>query len=130
MKIKTLAGLTMSAFLLGLTHTASAGEILRDKVESKILGRSLPFTIYVPDGYYESFDKYPAVYLLHGSGGYENVLTRHAGLRETLDGLIRRSELAPMVAVMPAGGTSWWVDGAVAKLQGALAPELDRKRGV
>src|SRR3546814_18290788 len=123
MKIKTLAGLTMSAFLLGLTHTASAGEILRDKVESKILGRSLPFTIYVPDGYYESLDKYPAVYLLHGSGGAENVLTRHAGLRQTRDGLIRRRELTPMVAVSTARGSSERGEGRGEKMESTLDNE-------
>lgn len=101
-----------------------AGEVLADKLDSQVLGRSLPFTVYLPDGYYDSFDTFPVVYLLHGSGGDEHSWVQYTGARETLDALIRRGEIAPLIAIMPAGGASWWVDGGSEKMQTALRTEL------
>ncbi|MEO6983915.1 MAG: alpha/beta hydrolase-fold protein [Paralcaligenes sp.] len=118
--IKTCLALAVAC----LSTSAAAGEVVSDKLDSAVLGRSLPFTIYLPDGYYDAFDKFPVVYLLHGSGGDERVWTTFAGVRETLDGLIRRREIAPLIAVMPAGGSSWWVDGQTEKIQTALKTEL------
>ncbi|TCT09795.1 alpha/beta hydrolase [Paralcaligenes ureilyticus] len=115
---------SLALTLACLCASAWAGEIVSDKLDSPILGRSLPFTIYLPDGYYESFDKFPVVYLLHGSGGDEHTWVAYAGARETLDGLIRRREIAPVIAVMPAGGSSWWIDGQIEKMQLALRMDL------
>ena len=116
-----------AALLLALAcacAAAQAGEVVADKIDSKVLGRSLPFTAYLPDGYYDSFDTFPVVYLLHGSGGDEHTWVQYVGARETLDALIRRKEIAPLIAIMPAGGASWWVDGAAEQMQTALRTEL------
>lgn len=117
---------TTALGLAALIATAPiyAGEVLSDKVESAALGASLPFTVYLPDGYHDSFDKFPVIYLLHGSGGDEHVWSANAGARETLDGLIRRRVIEPVIAVMPAGGSSWWIDGASQKMQTALVKDL------
>lgn len=118
--IKSLLALALT----GASLAATAGEVVSDKLSSAVLGRSLAFTVYLPDGYYESFDKYPVVYLLHGSHGDEHTWTTYVGARETLDGLIRRGRIAPMIAVMPGGDTSWWIDGSAEKMQTALVTEL------
>jgi S-formylglutathione hydrolase FrmB len=110
--------------MLIVSAQVCAGEVVGDKVESAALGASLPFTVYLPDGYHDSFDKFPVVYLLHGSGGDEHVWTANAGARETLDGLIRRRIIKPVIAVMPAGGSSWWIDGTSQKMQTALVKDL------
>ncbi|WP_158215267.1 alpha/beta hydrolase [Candidimonas nitroreducens] len=110
--------------LAGACTAAQAGEVVADKLDSKVLGRNLPFTAYLPDGYYDSFDTFPVVYLLHGSGGDEHTWVQFLGARETLDALIRRKEIAPVIAIMPAGGTSWWIDGAAEHMQTALRTEL------
>lgn len=117
---KTCLAFALAAIVTG----AQAGEVVSDKLDSRTLGRSLPFTVYLPYGYYDSFDKFPVIYLLHGSGGDEHVWINYAGARETLDGLIRRGEIEPVIAVMPAGESSWWVDGSAGKIQTALATEL------
>jgi len=114
----------LAAALAGFCSSAAAGEVVSDKLASKALGATLPFTVYLPDGYYDSFDKFPVVYLLHGSGGDEKSWLDYVGVRETLDGLIRRRHIAPMVAIMPGGGASWWIDGSAQKMQTALIDEL------
>lgn len=114
----------MTSLLLTVSAGAVAGEIVSDKLPSSVLEHSVSFTVYLPDGYYDSFDKYPVVYLLHGSGGDEQVWANHAGVRETLDGLIRRKKIAPIIAVMPDGGSSWWIDGSAEPMQTMLRTEL------
>lgn len=123
MKINDMKHLLALA-LISLYTSANAGEVVSDKLESQVLGATLAFTAYLPDGYYESFNKFPVIYLLHGSGGDENVLLANAGVRETLDALIRRDQIAPAIVIMPNGGSSWWIDGSAQKMQTALITEL------
>ena len=105
--------------------TASAGELVADSVASAALGRDVKFTVYLPDGYREAPGKYPVVYLLHGAGGDEYEWARKGGAVETLDGLIKRGLIRPMVAVMPTTGpASWWADGAAEKAETAFMTEL------
>jgi enterochelin esterase-like enzyme len=103
---------------------AGAGDWVADKFPSNALGREYPLTVYLPDGYKDAPGRFPAVYLLHGAGGKETDWVYKGGARETLDGLIRRALIAPVVVVMPEGGSTWWTDGAVDKAGTALIEEL------
>lgn len=51
---------------------------------------------------------YPVIILLHGSGGDESDWDI---AYPSLDSLIERGDVAPVIAVAPASETSWWVDG-------------------
>ncbi|MBQ9668953.1 MAG: hypothetical protein IJV45_09485 [Prevotella sp.] len=55
------------AMLLMASSGVQAGRIITDSIESRVLGESVKYNVYVPNG----FDKekeahYPVVYLLHG----------------------------------------------------------------
>ena len=117
----TLAGLV--AFTTSLI--GEAGELTRDKVASSLLGRDIPFTVYLPDGYQASPSSYPVIYLLHGAGGDENEWAKKGGAVETLDGQIKRRQMRPAVVVMPTfGPASWYADGAAEKAESAMMEEL------
>jgi enterochelin esterase-like enzyme len=89
------------------------------------LNREVKFTIYLPDGYKDASDRYPVVYLLHGSGEDENVWRSKGGAVETLDALIRRGQMRPSVVVRPTvGSASWWANGAAEPAETAIVNEL------
>jgi enterochelin esterase-like enzyme len=123
MKIRMFKSVLIVALVL-FASPAIAGEWVMDKFSSKVLGRDYPMTLYLPDGYKEAAGLFPAMYLLHGAGGSENEWVVKGGARETLDGLIKRGLIKPMVVVMPGSGSSWWTDGAVEKAETALITEL------
>ncbi len=123
MKTRTIRFVSTVALVL-VTATALAGELVTDKFSSKALGRDYPMTLYLPDGYKDAPGPFPVMYLLHGANGNETDWVVKGGARETLDGLINRGLIKPMVVVMPGGGNSWWVDGAMEKGEPALISEL------
>ena len=125
MTISTWTRRIAGTLALCMATVSHAGELLIDSVKSAALGTDLPFTIYLPDGYKDGTAKLPVVYLLHGAGGNEYEWARKGGAVETLDGLIKRGLIRPVVAIMPtAGPDSWWADGASAKAETAMITEL------
>ena len=81
-----------------------------ERVASRALGRDLAYALYLPPGYGDGDRRYPVLYLLHGFNG-NHLEWLHAGyLRETLDAMIADGRVEPMVAVMPEGENSWYVD--------------------
>lgn len=71
--------------------------------ESKALGVPRAIYVYTPPGYEASREKYPVLYLLHGSGDTECgwVMIGRANL--ILDNLIASGKAKPMIVVMPYG---------------------------
>lgn len=102
--------LALAATLACAGLTAEAGEITKHSFASETLGRDYTYTVYLPDGYGEEGLTYPALYLLHGSGGNENDWPVKGRAGQTLDRLIDEGDIPPMVVVMPTSN-SWWVDG-------------------
>ena len=115
----------VTVFWACVAPVAWGGEVFLDTIKSSALNREVKFTIYLPDGYKDSTDRYPVIYLLHGSGGDENEWRTKGGAAETLDGLIRRGQLRPSVVVMPSfGPASWWANGAAERAETAFIEEL------
>lgn len=124
-RLKKLVFSLAVAALAGASLSAQAGQVYADKAPSAALGRDVPFTVYLPDGYAQSTTAYPVVYLLHGAGGDENEWHTKGGAPETLDGLIKRGLMRPSVVIMPtAGPASWWTDGAAEKAGTAIMKDL------
>jgi enterochelin esterase-like enzyme len=115
--IPTFVAMTLSAPLI-------AGEVLTETFRSQAIGRDYKYTVYLPDSYKKDSKKYPVLYLLHGAGGDENEWLFKGGARETLDALIARGLIKPMVVIMPGHTAAWWVDGAKEKGETALVREL------
>ncbi|NEX61029.1 alpha/beta hydrolase [Noviherbaspirillum galbum] len=108
-----------------LSPTTFAGEVIRDQFVSATLGRAIPFTVYLPDGYKEAAQPFPVTYLLHGAGGDESEWVAKGSAGHTLDGLIKRGLMRPTVAIMPTfGPASWWADGASERDETAFMTEL------
>jgi len=78
---------------------------------SAALGRSMPYSIYLPPGYGASGGSYPVLYMLHGMSG-TNQEWKSYGLIDRADRMIRSGELGPMLIVFPQGDRAYWVDHA------------------
>lgn len=103
---------------------ATASDLLRGAVPSPNLKRDFPYTIYLPDGYARSGQRFPVLYLLHGAGGDETDWDRQAHIRELADALIAKGDIPPSIIVMPGCPTCWWVDGRQDKAETAFWNEL------
>lgn len=103
------------AALITLACSAFCASALGSTVQthtfaSATLKRPWQYTVYLPDGYPSKNAHYPVVYLLHGNGGAAEDWIKQGGLQATVDGLIARGRLAPVIVVMPEGSTDWYVD--------------------
>jgi enterochelin esterase-like enzyme len=103
---------------------ASASEVVTETFKSEAIARDYKYTVYLPDAYKTGDQRFPILYLLHGAGGDENEWVAKGGLRETMDALIARRLIQPMVVVMPGHTGAWWVDGAKDKGETALVKEV------
>ena len=124
----------LALLLLMLAPVAWAGEVRRGlTVPSPALGRPIPYTLYLPDGY-AAGGRHPVLYLLHGHGGHEGDWLDGGGLAATMDRLIAAGEVPPMLVVMPGLGNGWYVDnpdpGGAGRVASAflddLMPAIDR----
>jgi enterochelin esterase-like enzyme len=113
--------------LLMLANNCFAGTISTQQFFSRELGRGWKYKLYLPDGYAASELSYPVLYLLHGSDGDENAWNFGFSI---LDDLTAQKKIPPLIAIAPASGTSWWVDG-VETFESAffddLIPEVESK---
>lgn len=105
------------------TDATSGDEPGVQRFSSALLGRDYPYTIYLPPGYDESTDAYPALYLLHGSFSDETEWLESGRIASLADRLIADGTIPPVVIVMP-GSESWWIDGYNEPAESALLNEL------
>ena len=107
------AALLALVLLVGAFAAAQAGEVRRGLVApSAALGRAIPYSLYLPDGYDGdgAAVRFPVLFLLHGLGGGERDWLEGGRLAATLDRLVAAGEAPPMVVVMPGLGDGWYVD--------------------
>jgi enterochelin esterase-like enzyme len=80
---------------------------------SQILGREMPYSVYLPPGYDSNPDaRYPVLYMLHGYSELANDEWKIYGIFTKADRLIRTGEVPAFIIVLPAGGYSYWMDHA------------------
>ena len=102
----------------------NAGKIVTDSLWSRVLGVSVKFNVYLPDGYgtagtagaagtgragatgaaAAAEKTYPAVYLLHGLTDDYTAWRERGLMRTVADELIVSGEAVPMVIIMPNAG--------------------------
>lgn len=86
-------------------HDVPHGEVRAVWYDSPTLDATRRMMIYLPPGYEQSRQKYPVLYLLHGTGGDETVWLEQGHAAQILDNLIAAGKAEPMIVVMPNGHT-------------------------
>jgi enterochelin esterase-like enzyme len=83
-----------------LSRDAAGSSIAKASFHSAELGARGAFLVYLPPGYETNADlRYPVLYLLHGREGHASAFVE-VGIQHTLDTLIGRGAIAPLIAVM------------------------------
>jgi S-formylglutathione hydrolase FrmB len=88
----------------------NAKGIDQDSVKSKILNRSVSFSIYLPDGYDSEQRSYPVIYLLHGYGDNHTTWIDKGNISWYADSAIKSGKIPPVIIVMPDAGVSMYVN--------------------
>ena len=109
---------------------ARAGEIVRVDFPSVQLNRNWDYNVYLPNGYGESKQNYPVLYLLHGHGEDADEWVVKGNVVQLIDNLIASGEIPPCLVVMPSAGSTWYIDRQE-KMETAfirdLIPDVDRR---
>ena len=71
--------------------------------ESKRLGKTVHYTVYLPKGFATSGKSYPILYLLHGAGGDHGSWQKDAQFSQVADQMIAAGQIPEMVIVCPEG---------------------------
>lgn len=80
------------------------------KMPSKIMGKDIEFSIYLPPDYDVSQRNYPIVYLLHGYSDDETAWVQFGEVNQAADEGIAKGEVPPMIIVMPDGGITFFIN--------------------
>ena len=98
------------------------------KLDSKLMGRAMPYRVILPKGYSASKQtRYPVIYLLHGLFGSSSNWT-------TMSKLPDYAQNYDVIIVNPEGENGWYVDSATVAankyesyIVKELIPEIDAK---
>ncbi|MCE7863973.1 MAG: alpha/beta fold hydrolase [Bacteroidetes bacterium CHB5] len=100
-------------------------------MHSSMLNRDIRYAVLLPEGYNESEESYPVVYLLHGYGDDESAWYTSGNIQAYVDAYI--AENVPMIYVMPQGFNTYYIDrytGTYPYMEmfvEELVPEIDEK---
>jgi enterochelin esterase-like enzyme len=100
--------------LAAVSQDAAGSSIDRASFSSAALGAEGSFLVYLPPGYASTARHFPVLYLLHGQNGHADAFLQ-IGLQASLDRLIARGAIPPMIAVMvqdASGNNNWQNMGA------------------
>ena len=81
-----------------------AGTVVTDSLSSRVLGATVKYNVYLPDGFGKTDRHYPVVYLLHGLSDDYTAWENLGRMKIVTDELIRSGEARPMVIIMPNAG--------------------------
>ncbi|MFA9391798.1 MAG: alpha/beta hydrolase [Prolixibacteraceae bacterium] len=112
--MKTKSILIIFVFLsvsTGLFAQFSRGTVKESlSINSKILGKQVHYTIYLPFDYETSNRFYPVLYLLHGYSDNDMGWMQFGEANLIADELISQREIPPMIIAMPDGGVSFYIN--------------------
>jgi len=109
---------------------AIPGRVSTDQLESKLMGRKMPYNVILPERYVASTQtgrRFPVMYLLHGlTGNFDNWRSR--------TDLVNYSATYDLIIVTPEGEDGWYTDN-VSKdgdkyesyIIKELVPEIDKR---
>ncbi|MBR2032408.1 MAG: esterase family protein [Alistipes sp.] len=101
-KITTLIALILASVIA----VQAQSQLKRVTIKSKILGAKKTYSIYLPDGYEKTGERYPVLYLLHGANGSHESWCRDGGGEQPriTDEEIAAGRAKKMIVVMPDAG--------------------------
>ena len=109
------------SFILLLSISAiaiSQGKTMESlTIQSKVLGKAVRYSIYLPSDYETSQRKYPVLYLLHGYSDDETGWTQFGEVQKIANESISKGEATQMIIVMPDAGVSWYINDAAGKVK-------------
>lgn len=79
-------------------------------IDSKILGKEVKYTIYLPYDYETSTRYYPIVYLLHGYTDNDMAWMQFGESHMIVDDAVNKREIPAMILAMPDAGVSWYIN--------------------
>ena len=89
--------------------SAFGGIVSEVAVPSESMGKNIPASVILPDGYdADSTNRWPVVYILHGAGGSHR---KYIDVGMGLDNLADRFQV--MIVCADGGNTSWWFDSPI-----------------
>lgn len=91
--------------------TVGKGTIFEGQFFSPTLNKNVPYQIYLPPGYSDTNQRYPVLYMLHGSSGSYREWYSY-DINDTADKLITDGTIKPMIIMMPSGDVGFWMDAA------------------
>jgi len=97
-----------TTFVFSLLAQGTLNESLR--MESKILGKDVEYSIYLPPDYQTSNRSYPIVYLLHGYTDDEIGWVQFGEINRIADAAIIEGKIPPMIIAMPDAGVTWYIN--------------------
>lgn len=120
--------LAVFASLAAQVRTPAKSRLETIKFESKLIGKTLPYTVILPVGYHSSpTTRYPVLYLLHGLGGHYSDWTTRTNIADY-------AARYGLIIVTPEGNDSWYTDSVgVASdkyemyILNELIPEVDSR---
>ncbi|MGB3527850.1 MAG: alpha/beta hydrolase-fold protein, partial [Saprospiraceae bacterium] len=91
--------------------TSAQGQLFESLgFNSRLIGKKMNYSIYLPEGYNTSTRSYPVLYLLHGYTDNETGWTQFGEIEQLANKMIGEGEATPMIIVMPDGGVSWYIN--------------------
>ena len=102
--------------LLFLSTTFSQGKTLESlSMKSKILGREVRYSIYLPDGYEATQRRYPTLYLLHGYTDDETGWSQFGEVNTIANEALAKPDCTPMIIAMPDAAATWYINDFAGK---------------
>jgi enterochelin esterase-like enzyme len=106
---KTIACLLLLFFCQSFIGFAQHGKLIESlKIPSKILGKDVEYSIYLPSDYDANKRNYPVLYLLHGYTDDETGWGQFGEANQIADDAIAKNEATQMIIVMPDAGVTWY----------------------
>lgn len=103
--------MTLMLCCLAMMSAWSQSRVLESlEFQSKMLGRSVKYSVYLPDGYDQSTRKYPTLYLLHGWSDDETSWIQMGNMQPIVDEAIASGKSVDMVIIMPDARDTWYVN--------------------
>ena len=94
-----------------LSSYAQQGTIKESlKVKSKLMGKEIKYSIYLPADYEKTNRSYPVLYLLHGYSDDETGWTQFGQAQEIADKTINNGDAPAMIIVMPDAEVTWYIN--------------------